>query len=141
MSTYETMRVTVSAWRTTLGAGIQALSDPALRGDVRRVTVLLHYTSRDWQTESRPFGTRVGPSSQLITFFLVPRRNALTLLTRATSEDVHPGASADCRLPPPATSETAYSPTPAGRLALSCAEHSRQTASNYSFAGPGGMIG
>ena len=50
-------------------------------------------------------------------------------------------AAADCRLAQPATPETAYSPTPAGRLALSCAEHSRQTASNYSFTDPGGMTG
>ena len=47
--------------------------------------------------------------------------------------DFHPGAAADCRHAQPATPETVYSPTPVGRLALSCAEHSRQTASSYIY--------
>ena len=44
-------------------------------------------------------------------------------LYHVTYGDFHPGSAADCRLAQPATPETVYSPTPAGRLALSCAEH------------------
>ena len=42
-----------------LDAGVQAGSHPALRGDALRVTVLLHYTYRDWQSDSRPFRTQL----------------------------------------------------------------------------------
>ena len=83
-------------------------------------------------------------SQTLVGHSVIVVRRVCSLVSNFISRhlgDFHPGAAADCRFAQPATPETVYSLTAAGRLALSCAEHSGHTASSYSFTDPGGMIG